>query len=163
MAVLCVGLATPVAFAFAADNEKDSSTKNAVAATAVWKRSHEAGRHSAVPVGRHIKAREVEQRKRRQERRAAAREQAQAEQAVSDVSGGPTPDALAAIRNCESGGDYSSNTGNGFYGAYQFMQGTWEAVGGSGNPADASPAEQDKRAAILYAQSGAGQWPVCGQ
>jgi len=68
----------------------------------------------------------------------------------------------AALRDCESGGDYTMDSGNGFYGAYQFMQGTWEAVGGTGNPAQASPAEQDKRAAILMEQSGAGQWPVCG-
>lgn len=79
------------------------------------------------------------------------------------VPGGPSAETLAAIRSCESGGDYSTDTGNGFFGAYQFMQGTWEGVGGSGNPADASPAEQDKRAAMLYVQSGAGQWPVCGQ
>jgi hypothetical protein len=70
---------------------------------------------------------------------------------------------LAAIRQCESGGNYSTNTGNGFYGAYQFTQSTWESVGGSGSPAAASPAEQDKRAAILYAKSGPGPWPVCGR
>jgi hypothetical protein len=70
---------------------------------------------------------------------------------------------LAAIRSCESGGNYSTNTGNGFYGAYQFTQSTWQSVGGSGNPANASPAEQDKRAAILYAREGAAPWPVCGR
>ena len=40
---------------------------------------------------------------------------------------------------------------------------TWAAVGGSGSPAAAPEAEQDRRAAMLYAQSGPGQWPVCGQ
>ena len=70
---------------------------------------------------------------------------------------------LQAIRQCESGGNYSTNTGNGFYGAYQFTQSTWESVGGTGNPAAASPAEQDKRAAILYSQQGAAPWPVCGR
>jgi hypothetical protein len=70
---------------------------------------------------------------------------------------------LEAIAACESGGNYSTNTGNGFYGAYQFTQGTWESVGGTGNPAAASPAEQDKRAAMLYAQSGTSPWPVCGR
>ena len=69
---------------------------------------------------------------------------------------------LASIRACESGGNYSTNTGNGFYGAYQFTQSTWQSVGGTGNPANASPAEQDKRAAILYAREGASPWPVCG-
>lgn len=70
---------------------------------------------------------------------------------------------LAAIRACESGGNYATNTGNGFYGAYQFTQSTWASVGGTGNPAAASPAEQDRRAAMLYARSGPGQWPVCGR
>jgi len=75
----------------------------------------------------------------------------------------PAGGTLAAIRACESGGNYSTNTGNGFYGAYQFTLSTWSSVGGSGNPANASPAEQDMRAAKLYAQSGPGPWPVCGR
>lgn len=75
----------------------------------------------------------------------------------------PAGGVLAAIRACESGGKYSTNTGNGFFGAYQFTQSTWESVGGSGNPAAASPAEQDRRAAALYAQQGSSPWPVCGR
>ena len=55
------------------------------------------------------------------------------------------------------------NTGNGFYGKYQFTQETWQSVGGTGNPAAASEAEQDRRAAQLYAQAGSSPWPVCGQ
>lgn len=71
---------------------------------------------------------------------------------------------LAAIRACESGGNYGAVDPSGTYkGAYQFDQQTWESVGGSGNPAAASPAEQDKRAAILYARRGAQPWPVCGR
>lgn len=70
---------------------------------------------------------------------------------------------LASTRACESGGNYSTNTGNGFYGAYQFMLGTWQSVGGSGLPSNASPLEQDYRAVILLLRSGAGQWPVCGR
>ena len=70
---------------------------------------------------------------------------------------------LEAIAACESGGDPTTDTGNGFYGKYQFTLETWAAVGGSGNPAQASEAEQDRRAAILYAQAGASPWPVCGQ
>jgi hypothetical protein len=70
--------------------------------------------------------------------------------------------ALQAIAACESGGNPATDTGNGFYGKYQFTLQTWQAVGGSGNPAQASEAEQDRRAAQLYAQAGAGQWPVCG-
>lgn len=75
----------------------------------------------------------------------------------------PTPPHLRAIVACESGGNYATDTGNGFYGAYQFTQGTWESVGGTGNPAKASRAEQDKRAGQLYAREGASPWPVCGR
>ena len=78
------------------------------------------------------------------------------------TGGGYAGGQLAAIRQCESHGNYSTNTGNGFYGAYQFTQSSWEAVGGTGNPAAASPAEQDKRAAMLMARSGPQNWPVCG-
>jgi Transglycosylase-like domain len=70
---------------------------------------------------------------------------------------------LEAIAACESGGDPTTDTGNGFYGKYQFTLETWAAVGGTGNPAQASEAEQDRRAAILYAQAGASPWPVCGR
>ncbi|HYJ22607.1 MAG TPA: transglycosylase family protein [Solirubrobacterales bacterium] len=69
---------------------------------------------------------------------------------------------LAAIRSCESGGDYSINTGNGFYGAYQFTASTWLSVGGSGLASEASPHEQDERAARLYREQGSSPWPVCG-
>jgi hypothetical protein len=72
------------------------------------------------------------------------------------------PPYLQAIAACESGGNPSTDTGNGFYGKYQFTQETWQAVGGTGNPAAAPEAEQDRRAAQLYAQAGPSQWPVCG-
>ena len=68
----------------------------------------------------------------------------------------------AALRKCESGGDYAIDTGNGYYGAYQFSWSTWAAQGGSGNPALASPAEQDMRAQRLYDAAGSSPWPVCG-
>ena len=70
---------------------------------------------------------------------------------------------LQAIAACESGGNPSTNTGNGFYGKYQFTMETWQGVGGTGNPAAASEAEQDRRAARLYAQAGSSPWPVCGR
>ena len=70
---------------------------------------------------------------------------------------------LQAIAACESGGNPATDTGNGFYGKYQFTQETWQSVGGTGNPAHASEAEQDRRAAQLYAQSGPSPWPVCGR
>lgn len=76
------------------------------------------------------------------------------------VTGGP----LDAIGQCESGGDYGAISPDGQYrGKYQFDYGTWASVGGSGDPAAASPGEQDSRAALLYAQRGAAPWPVCGR
>jgi hypothetical protein len=79
---------------------------------------------------------------------------------TASISAGGT---LEAIAQCESGGNPSTNTGNGFYGKYQFTQSTWASVGGTGNPANASEAEQDRRAAMLYSQRGAQPWPVCGR
>ncbi len=74
-------------------------------------------------------------------------------------AGGP----LAAIRACESGGDYGAVSAGGRYrGAYQFDRQTWQSVGGSGDPAAASPAEQDARAAALRTQRGSNPWPNCG-
>ena len=78
----------------------------------------------------------------------------------SRFTASPTLQAIAA---CESGGNPATDTGNGFYGKYQFTLETWQAVGGSGNPAQASEAEQDRRATMLYARSGASPWPVCGR
>jgi len=66
---------------------------------------------------------------------------------------------LERIRMRESGGNYAENTGNGFYGAYQFTVGTWQSVGGSGLPSNASPAEQDMRAQMLMNQRGCSPWP----
>jgi hypothetical protein len=88
----------------------------------------------------------------------AARRAASAAAATSTAS-----PALQAIAACESGGNPRADTGNGFYGKYQFTLDTWQAVGGSGNPARASEGEQDRRAAQLLAQAGPGQWPVCGR
>jgi transglycosylase-like protein len=70
---------------------------------------------------------------------------------------------LEAIASCESGGDPTAVSADGSYrGKYQFSFETWASVGGSGDPAAASEAEQDYRAALLYAQSGSSPWPVCG-
>ncbi|MGB3411963.1 MAG: transglycosylase family protein [Microthrixaceae bacterium] len=71
---------------------------------------------------------------------------------------------LAKIRRCESGGNYSIVSSSGRYrGAYQFDYRTWAGVGGSGDPAAASPAEQDYRALLLLRQRGTRPWPVCGR
>ena len=74
------------------------------------------------------------------------------------------PGVLSSIAACESGGNPQAIGGGGaFRGKYQFTLSTWAAVGGSGDPAQASEAEQDMRAAKLYAQQGASPWPVCGR
>ena len=85
--------------------------------------------------------------------------QARAAQAPSVA----VPGHLSAIAACESGGNPSAVDPSGTYrGKYQFDLQTWQSVGGSGDPAAAPEAEQDKRAAILYSRSGATPWPVCG-
>lgn len=69
---------------------------------------------------------------------------------------------LDYIKSKESGGNYSAVSRSGKYrGAYQFDSRTWQSVGGSGDPAAASPAEQDSRAAALYAKRGSQPWSVC--
>lgn len=71
---------------------------------------------------------------------------------------------LAKIRRCESGGNYSILSPSGRYrGAYQFDVATWRSVGGSGDPAAASPAEQDYRALLLLRMRGTRPWPHCGR
>lgn len=70
----------------------------------------------------------------------------------------------AALAQCESGGRVDAVSSNGmYYGLYQFSVSTWQAMGGSGLPSQASAAEQTARAQALYDRSGAGQWPVCGK
>lgn len=75
----------------------------------------------------------------------------------------PTPEQWDALRHCESTNNYLVNTGNGYYGAYQFDQSTWESVGGSGRPHWADPVVQDARARLLYARRGWTPWPICGR
>jgi hypothetical protein len=64
---------------------------------------------------------------------------------------------------CESGGNWSINTGNGYYGGLQFSLGTWQSVGGTGYPHQATKAEQVLRGQILQARAGWGQWPSCAR
>ena len=64
----------------------------------------------------------------------------------------------AAIAQCESGGNPSINTGNGYYGMYQFSLPTWRSVGGTGLPSEASAEEQTMRARMLQQRAGWGQW-----
>jgi len=81
----------------------------------------------------------------------------------ASLPGGVSQETLDAIGACESGGDPTAVSSDGTYrGKYQFDYGTWESIGGTGDPAAASESEQDYRAALLYAASGSSPWPVCG-
>jgi peptidoglycan hydrolase-like protein with peptidoglycan-binding domain len=71
---------------------------------------------------------------------------------------------LASIAQCESGGDPTAISPSGRYrGKYQFSRATWRAMGGSGDPAKAPEAEQDRLAAALLAARGTSPWPNCAK
>jgi len=87
------------------------------------------------------------------------------------IPAGPAPEKWAALRACESGGDYTITNPSGKYrGAYQFHRSTWNSVAGRHDPslvgvdpAAASPADQDAMALALYSERGARPWPHCGR
>jgi len=82
---------------------------------------------------------------------------------LDSVSAGADAAAvLAKIAQCESGGDIAAVSPSGQYrGKYQFSLQTWEALGGTGDPAEAEESVQDAIAAKLYAERGAAPWPSC--
>ena len=72
------------------------------------------------------------------------------------------PRVLRLIAECESGGNPRAVSAGGTYrGKYQFSRGTWRGLGGRGDPAEASEAEQDRLALKLYRQRGNAPWPNC--
>jgi uncharacterized protein YabE (DUF348 family) len=88
----------------------------------------------------------------------------------SDSGGGSTPSSSVAsgsvwdrLAKCESGGNWSINTGNGYYGGLQFSASTWRAYGGSGLPHQNSRGQQIAIAQKLQAAAGWGQWPACSR
>jgi soluble lytic murein transglycosylase-like protein len=92
-----------------------------------------------------------------------ARARRERRELFASLPGGVSQATLDSIGACESGGNPAAVSSDGTYrGKYQFDFGTWESVGGSGDPAAASEPEQDYRAALLYTQSGSSPWPVCG-
>lgn len=78
------------------------------------------------------------------------------------ASAAPTHD-WDGVAQCESGGNWHTNTGNGFYGGLQFTQSTWHANGGSGMANQASKDEQVRVAENVLRSQGPGAWPVCGK
>lgn len=100
---------------------------------------------------------------RAEERALARKREREREEEFAELPGGVSMSTLEAIASCESGGDPTIVSSDGTYrGKYQFDYGTWASMGGSGDPAAAPEAEQDYRAALLYAQAGSSPWPVCG-
>jgi hypothetical protein len=97
----------------------------------------------------------------------AAPKAEQADEADGSAAAAPDGDAAATLQRiaqCESGGNPSAVSADGTYrGKYQFDRETWRAMGGSGDPADAPEAEQDRIAAALLAQRGTAPWPVCAR
>ena len=80
---------------------------------------------------------------------------------LAAAAGAASPDDWARLRMCESSGRYTVNTGNGYYGAYQFDLPTWHGLGYPGLPSDAPPPMQDEAAQKLYQQRGWQPWPAC--
>jgi peptidoglycan hydrolase-like protein with peptidoglycan-binding domain len=81
---------------------------------------------------------------------------------ATNASADPSGNSWYRLRMCESSNNYKINTGNAHYGAYQFDLSTWRSVGGTGYPQQASPAEQDARALILYRERGWQPWQCAG-
>lgn len=79
----------------------------------------------------------------------------------TNTFGGSFGDALARLRSCE--GSYTSNTGNGYYGAYQFDIQTWGGYGGFAVASDAPPSVQDEKAWLTYQRRGWNPWPSCSK
>ena len=81
---------------------------------------------------------------------------------TSSAASWASSSGVECIREHESGDDYSTDTGNGYYGAYQDSLSTWESHGGTGLPSDASPAVQDQINYEIWLSGGWGQWSTAG-
>ncbi|RJT77357.1 LysM peptidoglycan-binding domain-containing protein [Arthrobacter cheniae] len=77
------------------------------------------------------------------------------------AAGAANADTWDQLAQCESGGNWSINSGNGYQGGLQFSQSSWNAAGGTGSPAQASVAEQKRVATSLQGMQGWGAWPAC--
>lgn len=166
---MTVGVLTaPVAIAVA-DNETNAAPTPAGPTAQISQELRDTAnlkrRAARDEVRREEKAAQKAKARKRAKKRARNQGAPQTAASGQQASGGSaTPAHLQAIAACESGGDPGAVGGGGAYrGKYQFSPSTWASVGGSGDPAAAPEAEQDKRAAMLYARTGASSWPVCGR
>lgn len=82
---------------------------------------------------------------------------------MTNTFSGSFAEALVRLRTCEAGGVYSRNSGNGYYGAYQYNISTWADYGGYHVPSDAPAAVQDERAWLTYQKRGWQPWPSCSK
>ena len=178
---VCV-LSTPVAIAVA--DETDSKINTATAGPTDVAADHKNETRKNIVAWHRAEARREARREARAERKAKARKRAKKraklarqraaqgqvaaaaapapQQSAGGGGGGAAPAHLESIAACESGGNPGAVGGGGAYrGKYQFDQQTWASVGGSGDPAAAPEAEQDARAAELYARTGGAAWPNC--
>jgi len=81
----------------------------------------------------------------------------------ADLFGTPSDAVWDRMAQCESGGNWAINTGNGYYGGLQFALSSWRAVGGTGYPHQATRDEQIHRADRLWLIQGWGAWPACSR
>ena len=97
------------------------------------------------------------------EQSSTSRSSGGSEDSSSSSSSSTTPSGSVwdKLAECESGGNWSINTGNGYYGGLQFSLSTWRAYGGTGMPHEASREEQIAVAKRVQADQGWGAWPAC--
>lgn len=120
----------------------------------------EAERARLAEIARQKAAEAARRAKAAQDAARASRSSQQRSTPAQASAGGGILDALA---RCESGGDPNKNTGNGYYGAFQFLPATWRSLGYSGLPTDHSYETQREAAGRLIARSGWGQFPGCAR
>ena len=152
-------LAPAVALAATTDNQTQANVASAT--TTPTNELRHAANYKLVNAAKLARHARQDAARKKARKRAKAREQARKHAAASASVASPQLQAIAA---CESGGNPQAIGGGGAYrGKYQFDYGTWASVGGSGDPAAAPEAEQDRRAQMLLDRSGTSPWPVCGQ
>ena len=81
----------------------------------------------------------------------------------ASASGDTLADQMARLRRCESSSNYRANTGNGYYGAYQFDRSTWRSLGYPNRPDQNAATTQDHAVVKLHSSRGWKPWPGCAR